>query len=348
MNAIANTSRFEQAVSGLSERLRNALAKVPPSAKASAFEVRLRVEKPITLTWAGMNWFLDQNGQLNNTPQRGYTVNKEDIEQSVIRLCSYSLHSHQDEMRNGYISLLGGHRAGICGTAVTVDGRITSVRDVTSINLRIARDVRDAASPIVRRVFQGGVCSLLIVGVPSSGKTTVLRDLARQLSCGKAGSFLKVAVVDERCELGAVYDGIPQNDLGPCCDILSGYPKAEGILTAVRTLSPQVILCDEIGGEAEVSGMLDGVNCGVKMIATAHAATTAELMGRRQIRRLLEYGVFDKIVRLGGADAPGEIVEIIEAGELFAQDNRATLHHSLLLDGGDAVLVGAYSEGAGD
>jgi stage III sporulation protein AA len=208
--------------------------------------------------------------------------------------------------------------------------------------------VRDAAAPIVRRVFQGGVCSLLIVGAPSSGKTTVLRDLARQLSCGKAGGYLKVAVVDERCELGAVYDGVPQNDLGPCCDILSGYPKAEGILTAVRTLSPQVILCDEIGGEPEVSGMLDGVNCGVKMIATAHAATIAELKGRKQIRRLLEYGVFDQIVRLGGADSPGQIVEIVEAGGFLAQDHRIPLHHSLLLDGGDAALHRTYGESLSD
>jgi stage III sporulation protein AA len=250
-------------------------------------------------------------------------------------MCSYSLHSHQEEMRNGYITLMGGHRAGIGGTAVLAEGRVASVRDVTSLNLRVARDIRGAADVIVKQVFSGGVCGLLIAGAPASGKTTVLRDLARQLSGGKTGHYLKVAVVDERCELGAVYDGVPQNDLGPCCDLLSGYPKAEGIFTAVRTLSPRVIVCDEIGGEEEASGMLDGLNCGVKIIATAHASSLEELLRRRQIARLLDSGVFDKIVRLGAAESPGEIVEVVEVGELLAQNRGHGNDPSLFLAGGD-------------
>lgn len=344
MNTITNAGRFDQAISGLSDRLRKALLKQPQSVKAAAFEVRLRVDRPVALTWSGKSWFLDHSEQLSNSPLRGFIVTREDIEESILKMCSYSLHSHQDELRNGFLSLYGGHRAGVCGTAVLSGGKIGSIRDITSINLRIARDIQGAATPIVERVFRDGVKSLLIVGPPSSGKTTVLRDLARQLSAGEAGGFRKVAVVDERGELGAVYDGIPQNDLGPCCDILSGYPKAEGILTAVRTLSPQVILCDEIGGEEEVSGMLDGVNCGVKMIATAHAATMTELLGRRQLRRLLDYGVFDQIVRLSGSDEPGRIVETREVGELFAEDRGTGSHSAVLFHGGDGVFGEAFGE----
>ena len=343
------SERFEQAMNGLCEELRVILARVPPSAKSSAFEVRLRTGSPIALTLAGITWFLDERGGLHNTPQRAYYVSKVEIEKSVARLCAYSLHSHQEEIKNGFISLAGGHRAGICGTAVVDKGAVVSVRDMSSVNIRIARDIREVSLPIVRQAFAGGLCSLLIMGAPSTGKTTILRDLARQLSGGGAGGFLKTAVVDERCEIGAVYEGLPQNDLGPCCDILSGYPKGEGIMTAVRTLSPQVILCDEIGGGAEVEGILDSIHCGVKMIATVHAASWAELWGRRQMRRLLVNGAFDKIARLGTAEQPGEMVEMREVGDFLAENNGSGADNSLhFFDrGGYGGAAGGKSEPAG-
>ncbi|MCL2057240.1 MAG: stage III sporulation protein AA [Oscillospiraceae bacterium] len=334
MDSITNTARFDSAVSGLCDRLRPVLERTPVSVKATAFEVRLRAGKPIAISRGGANWFLDGNGQVSNMPRHGFTVTPGDIEKSLLRMCGYSLHTHQEDIRSGFIPLPGGHRAGVCGTAVVSGGVIGGLRDINSINLRIARDIKDAASPVVKAAFRGGVCSLLLVGPPASGKTTVLRDLARQLSWGAAGGHQKVSVVDERGEIGAVHGGIPQNDLGPCCDILSGYPKAQGIEMAVRTLSPQVIVCDEIGGEAEVSGILDCVNCGVKIIAAAHGSSIREMLARRQIRRLLEYGVFEKIILLSDGDSPGKIVDMMEAGDLLAEDNRVPVRHSLLFHGG--------------
>ena len=332
MPVTENSGRFDQAISGLCDRLKDVLSAVSQSAKNSAFEVRLHVGKPVSIVSSGRCWFVDSNSRLHNVPQSGFVVQKQDIEQSIIRMCSFSVHSHQEEMKSGYISLLGGHRAGICGTAVLARGKVSSIRDITSINLRIARDIKGAADMLMDSVLKKRLCGLLLVGAPSSGKTTVLRDTARQLASGKVNGYIKVAVIDERGELGAVCGGIPQNDLGPCCDILSAYPKGEGIMTAVRTLSPQVIICDEIGGEDEVSSMLDGVNCGVKMIASAHAASIGELLSRRQICRLLEYGVFEKIVRLGNSDTPGEIVEIAEARDIIAKDYRFGYGNGMLHD----------------
>lgn len=314
--------RFDQAIASLPGRIREVLAALPRTVKAGVFEVRLRVDKPLCLTCPGQIWFVDVKSQLHNIPRPCFPVTPQELEETYLAMCSYSVHSHQNELKNGYISLKGGHRAGICGTAVVDGRRVSAVRDVTSINLRIARDVHGAADEVVGRLFQEEVRGMLLAGVPSSGKTTILRDLARQLSDGRTGRYLKVAVVDERCELGAVFEGIPQNDLGPGCDLLSGYPKGAGILMAVRTLSPHVIVCDEIGGEEEVDGMLDGLRCGVKIIASAHAGSIDELIGRRQIARLLREGAFDHIVLLGSADEPGSITGIVGMEDLRDEAGR--------------------------
>ena len=335
MELYTGTARFDQAVSALCPSLKEVLMNIPQSVRQSIFEVRLRAGKPIALTCPNKTWFVDAQGQLHNIPAYGRVVTMREISDSVVTLCTYSVHSHQQEIKNGFISMPGGHRAGICGTAVTDGSAVDAVRDISSVNLRIARDVRGVATPLIERIFSKKLCGLLIIGIPSSGKTTVLRDLARQLACGNAGHrHYKVAVIDERCELAAVYEGVAQNDLGPCCDILSGYPKAQGIHTAVRTLSPDVILCDEIGGSDEVESILDGVNCGVCMVATAHASSVGELLRRPQILRLLEHGVFERIAVLGGADLPGHISSIVEVGEHFAQSDGHDPHRSVFLDGG--------------
>lgn len=345
MDAQNTAARFNQAVSCLSPKLKALLTGVANSAKQSAYEVRLRVGKPVMLTCAERSWFLDDRSQLLNLPKSPYIVTQNDIADSIVSMCAYSVHSHQQEFKDGYISLRGGHRAGVCGTAVVSGGGISAVRDFTSVNLRIAREVTGAADALMERIFLDNICGVLIAGIPSSGKTTILRDLIRQLASGRTGRFVKVAVVDERCELGAVYDGAPQNDLGYCSDILSGYPKAGGIQVAIRTLSPQVIACDEIGGADEAEGIIEGLNAGVKIIATAHAGSLGELLRRPQLVRLIESGAFEKIVLLGGSNKPGEIRRIVEVSELFDKNNRIGTYHSLLLDGGDTGGVGVIEAG---
>lgn len=336
MDLQTSGERFDQAVASLSPFLREELAHVPKTAKQMAQEIRLRMGAPIAITCPGQTWFLGRNGELHNVPSQGYRVSKSDIADSIVSMCGHSVHSHQHEMQNGYITLHGGHRAGLVGTAVLHDGEVCAVREITSVNLRIAREICGAADALIRQVFAGGLRGLLLVGPPSSGKTTLLRDLARQLSSGAAGRYYRVAVVDERCEIGAVYQGVAQNHLGPCCDLLSGYPKGEGILTAVRSLSPQVIVCDEIGTSGEVAHILDGLNCGVKIVASAHASSVAELLRRTQICQLIEKGAFDQIAFLASGDTPGKILHIEEAGELIGQAGGDLSHHSVLFHDGHA------------
>jgi stage III sporulation protein AA len=241
------------------------------------------------------------------------------MEESFRNLCSYSVYSHENEIRNGYITLSGGHRAGICGTAVLQSDSVSSVRGISSINLRISREIRGAADELLDRIWDRLAGGLLLAGAPSSGKTTILRDLARQLSSGVRGNLKKVAVIDERGEIAGTYCGVPQNDLGCCCDVLDGYPKAEGILLAVRTLSPDIILCDEIGSEREVGAVEQGLNTGVILIASIHAGSIEELVRRKQAIKLLRTGAFATVAQLDASKGPGKIAGIYKAGDLLAE-----------------------------
>lgn len=339
MEVTKNSIRFDQAASRLCERIEKKLMNIPLSAKENASEIRVRAGMPLALTCPGQIWFIDEDSRLSNIPKNAFKAAKEDIEESVIKMCSYSMHTHQEEIKNGFIPLLGGHRAGLAGTAVSENGRIISLRDINSINLRIARDVKGAGDKIIKEAFEDGLCGLLIFGTPGSGKTTVLRDIARQLSGGFNGRYIKVAVVDERGEIAAAHEGEFQNDMGICCDVLSGFPKGAGIETAVRTLSPGVIICDEIGGEEEVDSMINALNSGVVVIASAHAGNLSQLYKRPQIKRLIDLGVFDKIAELGSAEEPGRLADIVKAGELTVENNGTRNDNSLLFDVGALTSI---------
>lgn len=282
---------------------------LPVEIKAWAQEIRLRSGRPIVLSLPEGPLFMTSVGSPVFSPCTGLLcADKHDVEEAFRIICDCSVHSHQREIQNGFVTLRGGHRAGICGTAVTEGGFISNIRDISSINLRIARDIKGAANEVAGIIeFGGRVTGTLIFGPPGCGKTTVLRDLARKLSTGIHGKLYRVAVIDERGEIAATFKGQPQNDLGPCCDVLDGYPKGEGIMQAVRCLSPDVVICDEIGGEEDEKAIEQSLNAGVTVIASAHAGSLPELMARPQTARLLATGAFKTVVCLAGKERPGVI-----------------------------------------
>ena len=221
----------------------------------------------------------------------------EEIAECFAEICRYSVYSFEAEIAQGYITLDGGHRVGICGTAVTKDGKIASIKDISGLNIRIAHQMIGCADDLYQSVFSGKLRSLLLAGKPLSGKTTVLRDLARQL-----GARHRVVLIDSRGELSASVRGTPSFDIGLNTDALCGCEKSDGIMLALRSLSPEIIICDEIGNDE--AAIEQAMFCGVKLIASAHADSIDQLRKRPSTRGILPF--FERVAVLGDR---GRIIE---------------------------------------
>ena len=217
-------------------------------------------------------------------------LSAEEIADCFAEICRYSVYSFEEEIAQGFITLDGGHRVGICGTTVTKNGRITSLKDISGLNIRIAHQIYGCADELYARAFSDGLHSLLLGGRPLSGKTTVLRDLARRL-----GEHHRVVLIDSRSELAASVRGTPSFDIGMNTDVLCGCEKSEGIMLSIRSLSPEVIICDEIGNDE--AAVEQAMFCGVKIIASAHAESIDQLKKRPSTRGLMP--LFERIAVLG-------------------------------------------------
>ena len=233
MLAEQNEKRFTAALNCLCKNISRRLLPLAPKLADSVQEIRLRLSRPLALVCPDNTYYLTQNGGLSNTILDGamLVVSKADIVDTFNNICNYSVYNRQNEIVNGFVTMYGGHRAGICGTAVVNNGKIVNIRDITSINVRIAREHKGCADSLYNKIIavSGGV---LICGAPCSGKTTVLRDLARLLSTkGKKN----VALIDERGELAGTASGKFQNDIG-MCDVYDSYNKSEAMLHAITLL----------------------------------------------------------------------------------------------------------------
>ena len=313
--------QFSDAAEQLCPALRAVLQRVPEAIQEDAQEIRLRIGGPVTICTSGRLYYVTGDGVTgDDSDRRILRATRQHLADTLAVMCSYSVYSHQNELSAGFISLRGGHRAGVCGTAVLDGKNIASLRDIASINLRIGRQIIGCSAAIFETVGAQIDRGLLLAGEPSSGKTTLLRDIIRTLSC----QGRRIAVVDERGEIGAVYQGECGNDLGPNCDVLNGYPKAAGILHALRGLSPEWIVCDELGGEEDEAAVEQGVHAGATFIATIHAGRRLDLMKKAAVQRLLATGAFKTVALLENRHRPGKIHEIYKAGDLLDPDNRNT------------------------
>ena len=309
------TECFDAAAQMLCGEISAVLMRISDIKKQAIQEIRLRSGKPVALSDGTDTLFVCKDGGIVYTPERGFICTQRNIFDTFKQLCSYSIYSRQNEIKNGYITVRGGHRIGLCGTAEIKNGEVSTVTDITSLNIRISRQIYGAAAEIMKNITPvcGGV---LIAGAPSTGKTTLLRDIAYRLSQGHGCRIMRTCVIDERGELSGGYRDDNEIDLG-LCDILRGYPKGEGIMQAIRSLSPQVIICDEVGTQEDAMAVAHGANAGAYIIATIHAQDYKSLVKRKQARKLIETDAFKTLVFLGSSDKPGicsEVIDLTEAG----------------------------------
>ena len=223
-------------------------------------------------------------------------------------ICNHSLYAYEDEIRQGFITVCGGHRVGVAGKIILDGTRIKCIRHISFLNIRVAHEIKGCSGDVLPYIYgDGKLMNTLIVSAPCHGKTTLLRDIIRVVSDGG----MTVGVVDERSEIAACYKGVPQNDVGMRTDVLDCCPKASGMMMLVRTMAPDLIAVDEIGGQQDVDAIFGVINCGCRLLATAHGYSMDDVRDRAGIRRLVENRVFERYVVLGG-DKAGQISDIFD------------------------------------
>ena len=293
MTRMTAAASFVQAVQVLPRRLREAALSLPEGDRALAEELRLRAGWPMTALIDG-----------EEHPLGGVPVGQGELEQLVEIASCASLHAVMFQVRQGYLTVEGGHRVGLCGTAAMRDGEIHSLRCVSSADLRVARQMKGSAGAVLDRLCPGGrLADTLILAPPGLGKTTLLRDIVRAVSEGEGCAPLRVSLADERGEVAALYNGLPQLEVGRRTDVAEGCPKAQGLMLLLRAMNPQVLAADEITAPEDVRALETAAGCGVTLLATAHGESRADLERRPLYRPVLEGGLFRFLVgirRKGG------------------------------------------------
>lgn len=297
---------YRQAVGVLPEPLRTGVLEVDSAHMARAEEIRLRVGRKPSVVLPEGELYLSKTK----------TVESEDLKHLIEIASRWSFHTVLEQIRRGYLTIEGGHRLGLCGTAVMEGEQIHTLRDISAVNLRVARQMPGIAKQVVGQLTQEGqLRNTLIFGPPGAGKTTLLRDLIRCISNGEGLAPLRVSVADERGELAAVWGGRPQMDLGERTDVMDGCPKALATTLLLRGMGPQVIAVDEITAPEDVLAMEQAVGCGVVLLATAHGAQAEDLRSRPLYRLMLEKKIFHRLVVVR-VERGRRTIRVMEMGEM--------------------------------
>ncbi|MBD8003540.1 stage III sporulation protein AA [Bacillus norwichensis] len=274
---------------------------MPEETKARIEEIRLRINRQVEVTAREVTSYLP------------YLFTRDDSEQLISNLAGHSFYTLDEELRRGYITIEGGHRIGLAGKVILEGGRVKALRHLASFNIRVAREKIGASEHFIPFLYEGGWKHTMIIGPPQTGKTTLLRDLARIVSTGypkREISPMKAGIVDERSEIAGCIHGIPQLQFGTRVDVLDACPKAEGMMMMIRALSPDVLIVDEIGRREDKEAIMEAVNAGITLMMTTHGNDLEEIIKRPLLREIIEQQVFQRFIELSRDNGPGTVISI--------------------------------------
>lgn len=281
-------------------------------------EIRLRVDAPLMVRYKNAEYFVSNRSRLNKNSEDSFIITKAEIKETMEYISNYSLYAFEEELKQGFITIMGGHRIGISGKVIIEEGVIKSMKYISFINIRLSHQVKGCANSVLPLLLKdSSIYHTLIISPPGCGKTTLLRDMIRQLSDGfewegRNIHGLQIGVVDERSEIAACYMGRPQNDLGIRTDVLDCCPKAKGMMLLIRSMAPQVIAVDEIGIGEDINAIHYAMGCGCKMIATVHGGSIDEVREKPLLGDLIKKRIFERYIILSNRDEVGKIEEIYD------------------------------------
>ena len=295
------------------KRIRNALTGAGLDLECMQ-EIRLRVGQPLVCIFQGKELFLSEQGGVCTGEEEYFLISRELLMETVSYVSHYSIYAFDEELKQGYITIPGGHRVGIAGKIVMEDGKIRCVKYISFLNVRLSHERKGCADLVFPYLIDhGSFCHTLIISPPKCGKTTLLRDIIRLASNGSDQlPGMNVGVVDERSEIGGSYQGIPQNDLGIRTDVLDCCPKTEGMMMLIRSMAPDIVAVDEIGDYRDSQAIEAVFHCGCKLLATVHGSSVEDIRRKPLLQRLVQYHFFQRYVVLDKEKEAGHIRDIFD------------------------------------
>lgn len=305
----------EVILSSMGSRLKNLFYELREDEFEKIQEIRLRVNKPLIILKNGDYYFMRGEGYLTKEIKQAFIVFQKDITDAIQLMSDYSMYAFEQELKNGYITLQGGHRVGVVGKTVIENGHIKTIKYIGAMNIRISHQIIGCGKEVFPYLTDcQSIYHTLIISPPKCGKTTILRDLIRIISDGLKNKFsgVTVGVVDERSEIGGCYQGVPQNDVGIRTDILDACPKVEGMRMLLRSMSPEVIAVDEIGKSEDIHAIEDVMNAGIKLMCTVHGRSLLDIQRKPILSKLIEKKIFERIIVLNHKNGPGTVENIYD------------------------------------